>query len=1046
MSEYTHIGDNDYELTPGDYWDKYWVQPNEIREEDWIKIKQSVIHTRISLEVFDVKDDDMYFPIGEIQGVLKGGNVSVNSGSATRRTASFELTPSLYKREQEIEQQEIENDQQYYVHLGEDLSMWLDKKILVILWIRNYWYGVTPTGEEAETWYPFNMGMYMLSSAGSSYDASTNTLSIELTDMMCMLDGTLNGQVGGVISTVIPAYEEDPDTGEPISYNSIKKAIMNVCEKAGLAQWQYLIDDVGEHMAFPMFNMSGWEKYREEHPLWNMIPYDLEFSPGCTMWSIIEELVNLYPNFDAAFDKNGIFRVRLIPSSGSNLNIFGFQNYYDLIISEQVSTDVTNIRNICEVWGENMDTDWYTDDVTQGKYVVYVLEITRPDASNCFYIDIKYIIQEKTIKTDRITIYKSLTTDTDWEELKIYYTNQTLEIKALKDGIVYNGNTFNTDQVIYTCTYDNAGIPTGSTPDTNYTYDSNLGWSCLNEYYVSSTEQLLSTHNTAFYKTVQGGAIAVEWHADGWYGPVLISTVADYVKYTGNLTPMNSIPIDGVVWHISSLDDWNYVEDPNRTIPLYSTDYVPSADAEKAIRDILTASHYTMGQATVEGSGLCQLVMTRTSELDIYEVPLEGYPTKYRTGDRIAVQFRTTNFSGQAMRINNLDPLPIIDQSSKSAVGANFFDTKNIHVFMITKVKTKEEVEVPPAEHALIDHNIESDVSEYGTASQYNAASDTEAWYAFKTGKKWTSGSGSSYIQFTFPETTYITMIHFYGDKGYHNYEVTLQKSIDGENFTSVCTKWLINGLNIWNNTNDFETFGCKAIRISFEEAGAKISSLTFLGYKESEITTEEQDTFVPQFYYLGVAQAHAIDILTDGTIIKDGWWDPGDDEHKGRYYDKYSLEYYQRILNCDTISLTVRKNCPYVVQKLGDRIDVKEGGEFENITSNELALERAQYENWKNARITDNVTITTKLFPFVEPYMKIDYKKANSKEKRDYIVQSVSHDFDNGTSTIQMFTFYPLYKENPGNLSGMTYDYMAGYTNEDLYGDEDEREVPTWA
>ena len=135
---------------------------------------------------------------------------------------------------------------------------------------------------------------------------------------------------------------------------------------------------------------------------------------------------------------------------------------------------------------------------------------------------------------------------------------------------------------------------------------------------------------------------------------------------------------------------------------------------------------------------------------------------------------------------------------------------------------------------------------------------------------------------------------------------------------------------------------------------------------------------------------------------------------------------------------MTIIPDSPFTVQKIGERIDVKSSGEFQNITSDDLALERAQYENWKNSRLTDTIDLTTKLMPFVVPYTKIDYKRSGDSVRNDYIIKSVSHDLDNGTTTINMYTFYPLYKANPGDTDRMTYNYMAGFKNEDLYGDQD--------
>lgn len=579
-----------------------------ITSEDFRLANQSIVDVQIELTV---KNDDGTV-VDRLYGVLNGGSIKIDSGSSVRRTASFSLTPT----------KQITN-------ISEQSLVWLNKNVTVRL-------GILDQRTQQRVWY--NQGVYLYQSANSSFDVSNNTMSIELSDWVLKLDGTVNGQVGGAITVVYQAYKEDPTTGEPLQFTSIKKAVEDTLKSAGITPENYEVQDIGEYYAMPQYN-DDWEHYRDKYPLWNMIPYDQEFSTGCSVWEILTTLVELYPNYDAAFDANGKFIVKMIPSEYTDAYDFLYDDYYDMVISEEISTELTGIKNICEVWGESMDTDWY------------------------------------------------------------------------KDGVVH------------------------------------------------------------------------------------------------------------------------------------------------------------------------------TTE-DNYKVELEGYPTDgYVTGTRIAVKFNEPSVSGQMMQINNLPSLSIYNQITQYDIGDNELDTSHIHVFYITRMKT-------------------------------------------------------------------------------------------------------------------------------------------------------ENNNYVQAFLYLGVSQAHGIDVLTDGTVIPNGYQDPTTLE----YFDLYSKEYYEHVLNCDNVSLTINPDSPFTVQKLGNRIDVKADGEFNNITSNELALERAQYENWKNSRLTDNVTITTKLMPFVEPYMKIDYKKQGYKERNDYIVQSVSHDLDNGTTTITMYTFYPLYKRQPGDTDRMTYKYMSGFLNKDLGGDEDEQ------
>lgn len=579
-----------------------------ITSEDFRLANQNIVDVQIELTV---KNDDGTV-VDRLYGVLNGGSIKIDSGSSVRRTASFSLTPT----------KQITN-------ISEQSLVWLNKNVTVRL-------GILDQRTQQRVWY--NQGVYLYQSASSSFDVSNNSMSIELSDWVLKLDGTVNGQVGGAISVVVQAYDEDPITGEPIQFTSIKKAVEDTLKSAGISPENYEVQDIGEYYAMPQYN-DDWEHYRDKYPLWNMIPYDQEFSTGCSVWEMLTTLVELYPNYDAAFDANGKFIVKMIPSEYTDAYDFLYDDYFDMVISEEISTELTGIKNICEVWGESMDTDWY------------------------------------------------------------------------KDGVVH------------------------------------------------------------------------------------------------------------------------------------TTD-------------------------------------------DNYKVELEGYPTNgYVTGTRIAVKFNEPSVSGQMMQINNLPSLSIYNQITQYDIGDNELDTSHIHVFYITRMKT-------------------------------------------------------------------------------------------------------------------------------------------------------ENNNYIQAFLYLGVSQAHGIDVLTDGTVIPNGYQDPATLE----YFDLYSKEYYEHVLNCDNVSLTINPDSPFTVQKLGNRIDVKADGEFNNITSNELALERAQYENWKNSRLTDNVTITTKLMPFVEPYMKIDYKKQGYKERNDYIVQSVSHDLDNGTTTITMYTFYPLYKRQPGDTDRMTYKYMSGFLNKDLGGDEDEQ------
>ena len=194
--------------------------------------------------------------------------------------------------------------------------------------------------------------------------------------------------------------------------------------------------------------------------------------------------------------------------------------------------------------------------------------------------------------------------------------------------------------------------------------------------------------------------------------------------------------------------------------------------------------------------------------------------------------------------------------------------------------------------------------------------------------------------------------------------------------------------------------------------------------------------------YLLGQWQVHAINVLTNGK--KSGKFVTSSD---GEEYELYSKEYFQKFYNCERVDMTIVQDSPFVVEKLGEILDVKVSGEFDNITSNDLAAERAKWENWKNCRLTDNITITTALLPFLDVNKKVSYRRSDSDREYQYIISSVSHDFSGYTTTITMYRFYPLYehvlKEMGVNkvLTEFSHGVLSKYTHEELthvqYGQE---------
>ena len=545
-----------------------------ITEYDKNLILQGVLRYYVKIEILN-EHGTIY---GELIGTVVGsGTASIDASSHNRRQFSIVLSPT----EQSID-------------ISQNNLLWINKEAKMSIMIYSF-------RDKSYHEYPF--GKFIFANMDGAYNATTNQLTVNGIDFYAKLDGTQNGQFG--TETTIPAYDED-SSGTPTRYNTIEDALIKTITQVANID-KYNIGDIGEYMAMPQYN-TNWKTYRAEHPNWNYIPYDLEFSRGDYVSSMIDKMVNLYPNYDYFFDETGILTVKMIPSSYEDSVLLDYDYIKKVLVADNTESSSivpTSVRNICEVWGQTIDTDYYSDTVT-------------------------------------------------------------------KSGSIYN----------ITCS---------------------------------------------------------------------------------------------------------------------------------------------------------------------------GYES-YSYGDKLAIKVPSTNDNGQYIKVGSLSSIQIYDEGTDTPISASVFESGKV--------------------------------------------------YSFRYYKSYVNGS------------------------------------------------------------------------------------------------------YIERFYYLGQWEVHAMNVITDGTVITNGY------TYNGTTIDKYSKKYFQTVYNCNSVELTVIPDSPFTVQKIGERLDTKMDSEYEDITSDSMAIVRAKYENWINCRLTDTITITTILMPWITDYQKIEYKRANSDEINQYITQNISHDLSSCTTTITAYRFYPLYNE----------------------------------
>ena len=203
-----------------------------------------------------------------------------------------------------------------------DSKIWIDKRI------RPY-VGYYSLRERKIIWY--KIGTLKFNTAAYQYDTTTKEVSIQCLDLMSTLDGTLGGNIHsdgfGATDIVIEAG------------TNVRNAIIGLLEDAGITKY-----DICE------INRT--------------VPYDIEHSIESNYYDILKELIELYSGYEMYFDEDGIFVVKQIPRLNNEPVTLSNDIIAPLVISENRNYDFSQVYNYCEVFGESIEPDFYTDTVS----------------------------------------------------------------------------------------------------------------------------------------------------------------------------------------------------------------------------------------------------------------------------------------------------------------------------------------------------------------------------------------------------------------------------------------------------------------------------------------------------------------------------------------------------------------------------------------------------------------------------------------------------------------------------------------------------------
>ena len=347
--------------------------------------------------------------LDEISGISAVGSYNINPESTIRRTTSMTLVLDAQYRTESIERK-------LYSWIGYNFFMQI---------------GLHDIREDDYKWY--DCGYYLITEGNTSYNATTNSLTVSLGDWFATLDGTRNGQNGG--APVIKILHEVD--GVPVT---VRTGIVNLI-KSETNFSNYIVEDIGEFYGMPQ-NNSDYLSYREQNPLWNSIPYTLEFEAGCLLSDQLLELRDLYPNVEMYFDIYGNFCVNLIPSCEHDAISLANDFLQRILVadnSEQVTYDIKSIKNVTEVFGAIYEVDRYSESASfsDNTYTLSLDTYTDYSSDDIIAFDSTSINDSTTYiainDLDSLPLYKEYTTT--FIDAGVIEENETYVIKIKKvDG------------------------------------------------------------------------------------------------------------------------------------------------------------------------------------------------------------------------------------------------------------------------------------------------------------------------------------------------------------------------------------------------------------------------------------------------------------------------------------------------------------------------------------------------------------------------------------------------------------------------------------
>lgn len=333
----------------------------------------SLLHTSklLHINVYLLNENNLI--IDKIDGYVTGGDGADDSESDIRKTCNFTI-----------------HSYDHTYDIGKYNRIWLNNRVRIDLGYEDF---------NGIHWY--TKGIYVFDSCDYTYNGNTKDISFSCSDLVNTINGTHNGIITGECPVCKIPLKECKHRGSLFpdglliegckfdektnlySGNDIKKVVEDLLKQAGIKEFK--VDTIGQVSCLQGYTVNwkqnrldtgttqsqvdrdesnGFDNLDNDNGTWHMIPYDLEFDVGATLWDVLSKIRDLYPGYEMFFDKDGMFIFQLIPICNHDNNVLDYTQFDGLVINESCNLDLSNVRNAVQVYGQNIDAERFSEKTT----------------------------------------------------------------------------------------------------------------------------------------------------------------------------------------------------------------------------------------------------------------------------------------------------------------------------------------------------------------------------------------------------------------------------------------------------------------------------------------------------------------------------------------------------------------------------------------------------------------------------------------------------------------------------------------------------------